>query len=124
MNIVDSSGWLEYFVDGPHADNFAPVLLKPEKLLVPSITIYEVFKVVCRERGEHQALQAAAVMRQGKVLELTAAIAMQAAKVSLDHKLPMADSIILTSGMLSNAVIWTQDEHFARLPGVNYFPKN
>ena len=123
MNIVDSSGWLEYFADGPNADSFAPALLAEEKLLVPSITIYEVFKVVCRERGEHQALQAAALMRQGNVLELSAAIAMQAAKVSLNLKLPMADSIILTSGMLNNAVVWTQDEHFAGLAGVNFFPK-
>lgn len=124
MNIVDSSGWLEYFADGANADEFASVLQVPEKLLVPAITIYEVFKVVCRERGEHQALQATALMQQGTtVSELTASIAMQAAKTSLERKLPMADSIILTTGMLNNAVIWTQDEHFSGLPGVNYFPK-
>jgi len=123
MNIVDSSGWLEYFVDGVNADQFAPVLQMPEKLLVPSITIFEVFKVVCRELGEHQALQTTALMRQGTVVDLSAAIATQAAKVSLDLKLPMADSIILTTGMLHNAVIWTQDEHFSGLAGVKYFPK-
>lgn len=123
MNIVDSSGWLEFFVDGPNAEHFAQPLLLPEKLIVPSITIYEVFKVICREQGEHKALQGAALMRKGRVVDLNAAIAMQAAKVSLELKLPMADSIILTTGMLNNAVIWTQDEHFSGMAGVKFFPK-
>jgi predicted nucleic acid-binding protein len=123
MNIVDSSGWLEFFVDGPNAENFATPLLVPEKLIVPSITIYEVFMVICRERSEHEALQGAALMRKGNVVDLSAAIAMQSAKISIELKLPMADSIILTTGRLNNAIIWTQDEHFSGLPEVKYFPK-
>jgi predicted nucleic acid-binding protein len=123
VNIVDSSGWLEYFADGTNADHFAPVLQKTSQLLVPAITIFEVFKVVCRERGENQALQAAALMRQGTVIDLTAAIAMQSAKLSLERKMPMADSIILTTGLIHNAAIWTQDEHFSGMLGVKYFPK-
>jgi predicted nucleic acid-binding protein len=124
MNIVDSSGWLEYFADGPNADNFEPLLQQSKELLVPAITIFEVFKVVCRERGEGQALQAVALMQQGIVSELTASLAMQAAKVSLERKLPLADSIIYTTGLLHNAAIWTQDEHFSGLPNVHYFLKH
>ena len=123
MNIVDSSGWLEYFADGPNADQFAPMLHQTAELLVPAITVFEVFKVVCRERGEGPALQVAALMQQGTISELTASLAMQAAKVSLERNLPLADSIIYTTGLLHNATIWTQDEHFSGLTNVRYFPK-
>ena len=122
MNLVDSCGWLEYFTEGPNAEHFAKPLEKPDELIVPSITLYEVFKVVLRERGEDAALQAVALMRQGKVIDLTEAIAIYAAKVGTALKLPMADSIIYASGQLEQAVIWTQDNHFAKLPGVKYFP--
>ncbi|KAF0215508.1 MAG: PilT domain-containing [Geobacteraceae bacterium] len=124
MNVVDSSGWLEYFADGPNAGLFAVPLKNAKELLVPSITIFEVFKVVCRLRGEDQALQAAALMQQGKVVDLTAAIALQAAKTSLDLKLPMADSIILATARLHNGLLWTQDDDFQGIPGVKYFAKS
>jgi uncharacterized protein with PIN domain len=68
MNIVDSSGWLEYFADGPNASFFSRPLAKTSDLVVPSITIYEVFKVVLRQRGESEALQAVALMQQGSVV--------------------------------------------------------
>jgi predicted nucleic acid-binding protein len=121
MNVVDSSGWLEFFADGPNAEEFAAPLKDKAALVVPSITIYEVFKVVCRQRGEDAALQATALMQQGMVIELSSSLAMVAAKTSLELALPMADSIILATARLSNAILWTQDEHFSGLPGVRYF---
>jgi toxin FitB len=123
VNLVDSSGWLEFFVDGPNADNFVEPLSERDKLLVPTIIIYEVFKVVFRERGENAALQAAALLRQGSVVELSEDIALRAARLSLVHKIPMADSIILATARANNAVIWTQDDDFKGLDNVKYFSK-
>ena len=123
MNVVDSSGWLEYFADGPNAGAFAAPLADKGSLVVPSITIYEVFKVVCCQRGEDAALQAAALMQQGQVVELSSSLAMVAAKTSLELALPMADSIILATARLHQALLWTQDEHFSGVPGVRYYPK-
>jgi predicted nucleic acid-binding protein len=123
VNVVDSSGWLEYFADGPNADFFAEPLRDPALLAVPAITIFEVFKVVCRQHGEDAALQAAALMQQGTVIELSASLAMVAAKASLEAGLPMADSIILATARLHDAELWTQDEHFRGLPGVRFVAK-
>ncbi len=123
MNIVDSSGWLEFFVDGPNADNFVEPLSNKDQLLVPSIIIFEVFKVILRERGENAALQAAALLRQGSVVELSEDIALRAARLGLAHKIPMADSIILATARAKNAVIWTQDDDFKGLDNVHYFAK-
>lgn len=123
MNIVDSSGWLEYFADGPNAGNFAAPLADREKLLVPVIIIYEVFKVVLRERGENSALQAAALLRQGTVVPVTEDLALTAARLSGIHKIPMADSIILATAYANDATVWTQDDDFKGLDGVRYFAK-
>jgi predicted nucleic acid-binding protein len=123
VNIVDSSGWLEYFADGPNADGFAAPLGNVAELLVPSVTMYEVFKVVCRQRGEDAALQAVAMMQQGRVIELSSSIALLAAKLSLDVKTPMADSIILATAQIHAAVLWTQDKDFEGLSDVKYCPK-
>jgi toxin FitB len=123
VNIVDSSGWLEYFSDGPNADCFAEPLVNVAELLVPTIILYEVFKVVCRQRGEDAALQAVALMQQGRVVELTSAIALLAAKLSLEAKLPMADSMILATAHAHDATLWTQDSDFEGLPGVRFFPQ-
>lgn len=123
MNIVDSSGWLAYFSDEPSAKQFQIPLQDIESLVVPSITIYEVSKVVLREAGENDALQAVAAMQKGSVVALTTRLAIAASRMSLQYKLPMADSIILATAMDSNATIWTQDIHFENIPGVNYFQK-
>ncbi|HBD08080.1 MAG TPA: VapC toxin family PIN domain ribonuclease [Syntrophobacteraceae bacterium] len=120
MNIVDSSGWLEYFADGPNASFFSHPLAKTSDLLVPSITIYEVFKVVLRQRGESDALQAVALMQQGSVVDLTAEISILAARVSIENRLPMADSIILATSRVHGATIWTQDSDFEEIDGVQY----
>jgi len=123
MNVVDSSGWLEFFANGPNAGNFALPLADRTTLVVPTITIYEVFKVVCRQRGADSALQAAALMQQGKSVMLSPSQAMVAAQTSIETGLPMADSIILATARLHKAILWTQDEHFRGLPDVRYFPR-
>lgn len=123
MNIVDSSAWLAYFADEGNAREFEPVLKDSASLLVPAVTLYEVFKVVFREAGEHAALLAVSAMQKGLVVDLSAQLATAAARLSLTHALPMADSIILATAQSHNATIWTQDLHFKPLPGVRYFPK-
>ena len=122
MNIIDSSGWLEYFSDGPNAIHYLPPLNDTSSLIVPVITIYEVFKVVLRESAENEALQAVAAMQKGKIIDLNANVAMDASKLSLQHNLPMADSIILATARAYDSVIWTQDSDFQHFEGVNYFP--
>jgi predicted nucleic acid-binding protein len=122
-NLVDSSGWLEYLADAENADFFAPVIEEPKQLVVPSVSILEVFKWVLRERGEDPALQAAALMQQGTVVDLDVALAIRAAKLGLDHKLPLADSIILASAHTHGALLWTQDADFASIEGVRYQSK-
>jgi len=123
MNIVDSSGWLAYFADEPSAQHFQIPLQDMESLVVPSITIYEVSKVVLRESGENEALQVVAAMQKGSVVALTSRLAIAASRTSLKYRLPMADSIILATAKDSNATIWTQDIHFENIPGVNFFQK-
>jgi len=123
MNIVDSSGWLAYFADEPNAKHFVASLTDTASLVVPTVTIYEVFKVVLRESGEHEALQAAVAMRRGMVVDLTAELAIAASKLSLEHDLPMADSIILATAKEVKATIWTQDSDFKNMAAVKYFPK-
>lgn len=123
MNIVDSSGWLEYFSGGPNAEYFSSPLKDPSSLIVPVITIYEVFKVVLREAGENEALQSIAAMQKGQVKDLTTSLSMNAAKISLQHDLPMADSIIIATANLYECTLWTQDSDFENLPGVNFFRK-
>jgi predicted nucleic acid-binding protein len=123
MNVVDSSGWLEYFANGPNADFFAPAIEDTSNLVVPSITIFEVFKRVLQQRSESDALQVVALMQEGRVVKLDVSIALQAVRVSVDHKLPLADSIILATALADNAVLWTQDADFDGLPAVQYKEK-
>lgn len=122
MNLVDSSGWLEYFAAGPNADFFAPSIENTEQLLVSTINIYEVFKRVLQQRDEHAALQAVAVMEQGQVVDLSSELSLAAAQISHEYKLPMADSIILATARAGKATIWTQDSDFEGLENVKYKP--
>ncbi len=119
IHIVDSSGWLEYFSGSSFADHFEAPLSDPEHLVVPVITIYEVFKKILRERGESAALQAACQMQAGTVVNISTSLVLEAAR----HPLPLADSLIYATTLLWNAELWTQDEHFKDLPNVRYFPK-
>ena len=123
MNVVDSSGWLEYFADGPNAAFFAPAIEATRELLVPTLSLYEVFKRVLQQRGEGEALQAVALMQQGQIVELTAPLVLAAAKKSIEHRLPMADSIMLATAQAHGAILWTQDADFERIAGVKYVAK-
>lgn len=118
-NVVDSSAWLEYLADSPQAVHFEQALQDTENLIVPVITIYEVFKKILRERGEGDALRVASQMQSGTVIDLDPTLALEAAR----HPLPLADSIIYATALGHGATLWTQDEHFKNLPGVRYFPK-
>ena len=123
MNLVDSCGWLEYFGEGANAEFFAPVLQDADRLLVPSVCILEVFKRVLQQSGENAALMAAGIMAEGHVVDLDLSIAMAAAKLSLDVKLPLADSVIVATARAYDAVVWTQDRDFASLDNVRYVEK-
>jgi predicted nucleic acid-binding protein len=122
VNVVDSSGWLEYFAGGPNADFFAPAVETVDELVVPTVSLFEVFKRVLQQRGEGDALQAIALMQQGSVVELTAPIALDAARASAELGLPMADSIILATARAHQATLWTQDSDFDGIEGVKYVP--
>jgi predicted nucleic acid-binding protein len=123
VNVVDSSAWLAYFADEPNAKHFANAIEAPDSLIVPTITMLEVFKKVAQQRGESVALQYVAVMQQGRIVELSASLALLAASLGLRHKLPLADSIIYATAQQSNALLWTQDTDFEGLEGVRYFAK-
>jgi len=123
VNVVDSSGWLEYFADAKNADFFAKAIAATSRLIVPTISLLEVFKRVLQQRGENAALQAVAHMRQGRVVDLDAQTALLAAKLGLEHKLPLADSLIFATARLHGATVWTQDTDFQGLEGVRYIAK-
>lgn len=123
MKVVDSSGWLEYFADAPNADFFASAIENTAELVVPSISIYEVFKRVLQQRDETAALQVVALMSQGQIVELDQTLALGAAKISHDSKIPMADSIILATARAHKATLWTQDIDLAGFDDVQYVAK-
>jgi toxin FitB len=123
MNVVDSSGWLEYLADGENAGLFAKAIEATADLIVPTISLYEVFKRVLQQRGEGDALQAVALMHQGRVVELSGELALAAAHLSLQLGMPMADSVMLATARACEATLWTQDGDFEHVPGVKYLPK-
>jgi predicted nucleic acid-binding protein len=123
MNVVDSSAWLEYFGNDENAPEFAAVIEAPESLVVPTLTVYEVFKRMCQIKDEAAALSAAAVMAQGRMVGLTASLALEAARLSLETGLATADSIVLATARSEDATLWTQDAHLSGLPQVEYRPK-
>lgn len=123
MNVVDSSAWLEYFGDGPNAAEFAIAIESPDSLLVPTLALFEVFKRTCQLKDESAALETAAVMLQGRVVELSSTLAFDAARLSLETGLAMADSIILATARAEGATLWTQDAHFEGLHRVEFRSK-
>jgi predicted nucleic acid-binding protein len=123
MNLVDSCGWLEFFAGGPNAAFFAYPIEAVDALLVPTICILEVFKRVREQRGEAAALQAVAHMQEGHITPLDVATALNAARISADLKLPLADSVIIAAAQAHAAVVWTQDADLRDLPGVQYRPR-
>ncbi len=122
MNVVDSSAWLEYLANGPNAGHFAPVIEAIDDLLVPAIVLYEVFRRVLQQRGEDAALQAAALLHQGEVVAVDSALALYAARLGPEHKLPLVDSLTYATSRAREATLWTQDADFKGLPEVRYRP--
>lgn len=120
MNLVDSSGWLEYFAEGPGADFFAPAIEQSSRLLVPTLVLYEVCKRLMVQRGERVALEAIAAMRQSTVIDLTADLAIAGAQAGVQKQLPLADSIIYATARAHRAILWTQDGDFEGLEGVRF----
>ncbi len=120
MNVVDSCGWLEFFADGPNAGFFAAPITDTERLVVPTISLFEVFRRVLQQRGEDAALQAVAQMRQGKLAGLDADLALRAASLAHRMKLPLADSVMLATAQAHGAVLWTQDSDFEGVDGVRF----
>ena len=123
VNVVDSSAWLEYFTDGPGAARFAPAIETVDRLVTPSVCLLEVFKIILRQRTEGDALQAVALMQQGRVVNLDASLALTAARLGLEHKLPLADSVVYATTLLIGGTLWTQDEDFEGLADVEFHPK-
>jgi toxin FitB len=123
VNVVDSSGWLEYLADGPNANFFASPIIATADLVVPTLSLYEVFKRVLQQRDEDDALQAVALMQQGTIVELNASLALSAARISLNEKIPMADSIILSTARAYGATLWSQDSDFEKIAEVRYIAK-
>jgi predicted nucleic acid-binding protein len=124
MNVVDSSGWLEYFTDSPNADAFKPIIEDQAHLIIPTVCLYEVFKITLSRVGEEEAVRVAGLMSFGQLIDFDREVALVAAPISMQHKLAMADSIIYATAQMHNATLWTQDEHFKDLPGVQYVGKN
>ena len=122
-NVVDSSAWLAYFADEPGAVHFAEAIEDTASLVIPAICLLEVFKVVARQRDEGAALQAIALMQQGRVIDLDAILALTAAKAAIDYKLPLADSIVYATAGQVDGVVWTQDADFDGLGDVQFFPR-
>jgi predicted nucleic acid-binding protein len=120
VNVVDSSAWLEYFAKGPNAKRFAPAIRDTDRLIVPTLSIYEVFRCVLRQQGEEAALQAAAAMHEGQVVELASSTVLLAARMGLEHGLPLADAVMLATARENDATLWTQDVDFEGLDGVRY----
>jgi predicted nucleic acid-binding protein len=120
VNLVDSSGWIEYFTDGSNAGYFSRPLADAEHLVVPSISLFEVYRFVLRHSGRGSALRAAAAMRQGTVVELDATLALDAAELSVASNLPLVDSLFYATALSRGATLWTQHPDFEGLEGVNY----
>ncbi len=120
MNVVDSSGWIEYFTDGAGASFFAPAIEKVDTLVVPAIVVNEVLRKTLRDAGESAAQSVLTAMRQGKIVPLDEALAVSAARLGLAHRLPLADAIVLATTRAASATLWTQDADFEGLPRVRY----
>ena len=123
MRLIDSSGWLEVFRGGPHADRVARLLADPEEILTPTIALYEVYKVVKRDASEEDALQAVAWMLRTNVVPLGETLALEAADTSLEHSLAMADAIVYATARSRGAELVTTEADLEGLPGVVFLSK-
>lgn len=123
MNLVDSSGWIEFLMDGQHGAAFAKPICDTSALLVPTVCLLEVYKIVKRRRGQELAAEVAAQMSKGRLAPLDESLAIFAAELGLQHALPLADSVILATAQRYRATLWTTDAHFDGLTDVRYYRK-
>jgi predicted nucleic acid-binding protein len=123
VKLVDSSGWLEFFTDGPLAEQYASHLTDLDDIFTPTLVLYEVYKRIRRERGEEEALTAAAQLKKTRLVPLTETVAIRAAEVSLEHRLAMGDAVVYATAILNDAILVTSDSDFAAIPGVVYLEK-
>jgi predicted nucleic acid-binding protein len=120
--VIDSSGWLQFFGAGTHAEEFAARLRQPANVVTPTLALYEVYKWIKRERSEEEATAAVATMQKTRVIDLTEEIALTAADLSLAHRLAMADAVMLATARLHDAELITTDADFEGIEGVHYLP--
>ena len=123
MNVVDSSGWIEFFKAGFNGPVFKTVIEERDELLVPVIALYEVHKILSRTQPAGRVTAALNVMRLGRVIELTDSRAIAASHAATLHKLAMADAAMYSIAQEFKASFWTQDVDYEGLPGVNYLVK-
>ncbi len=123
MNMVDASGWVEYFLDSPRADLFASAIEDTPRLLVTSINLYEVHRVLSRKLPAHLRDTCLDLMRRAPVIDFNDARAIAAADVSSKHQLAMADAAMYAMALEYQATLWTQDADYQGLANVQYFPK-
>ena len=124
MTLVDSSGWIEYFTNGPLADEFAPYLEDLPEVVTPTIVIFEVFRVIRRQRSEEEAIEAVAQMQKTSVVNLDQFIALTAANVSIEYGLAMADAIVFATAQVQDIQLVTADSDFEGLSGARVFTRN
>jgi predicted nucleic acid-binding protein len=122
-HLVDATGWLEYFADGPNAGYFAAAIEQPAHLLVPTVVITKVFRRIYLDAGEGEALQAAALLQQGIVVDFDDTLALDAGRIAATDKLALPSAMLVATARRHGALIWTQDDDFADLPDVRYTPK-
>ncbi|MCL2845699.1 MAG: type II toxin-antitoxin system VapC family toxin [Chitinivibrionia bacterium] len=123
MNVIDTCLWIEYFLGKDIDVSISNAIRDTSNLLVPTICIYEVYRKALPEKGGAFADVLVEIMEKGNVVDINSDLAVLAAKISKQYKLPMADSIIYATAQMNNATVWTQDKHFQNLEAVNYFPK-
>ena len=123
MKLVDSSGWLEFFTDGPLAEQYSSHLTDLNGIFTPTLVLYEVYKRIRRERGEEEALTAAAQLKKTRLIPLTDTVAIRAAEASLEYRLAMGDAVVYATAILNDATLVTSDSDFKDIPGVIYLEK-
>lgn len=124
MHVVDSSALIEFFTDGPNKPHFRDAILDTDAMLVPSVVLYEVYKIMTRVAGDEAADASVMALRSANIVDLDERHALAAARISTLHGLALADAIIYATAQLRGAILWTQDEHFKDLPEVRFFPKS
>lgn len=123
MKVIDSSGWLDFFTEGPLAKVYAGHLENLSEIITPAIVLYEVYKIIKRERGEEDALTAVMQMGKTHVIFIDDVLVLTAADLSLEHGLAMADSIVYATALIHEATLVTSDSDLSQLPHVTYLKK-